>query len=62
MRNEMDGSEPVREMEGHPLPKELNALPPPKELNGADRKKDYDRYTSHELAGGVNSLPPVELG
>ena len=62
-RNEMNGSEPVGEMDGHPRPRELNGLSPPKEMNGGDRKKDYDyRYTPHELAGGVNSLPPVELG
>ena len=50
-------------MDGAPPTKELNGLPPPKELNGADKKKDYDyRYAPHELAGGVNSIPPVELG
>ncbi|KAE9363200.1 FAS1 domain-containing protein [Stipitochalara longipes BDJ] len=53
-KNEMDGSAAMREMD---------ANLPPKELNGADRKKDYDtRYAPQELAGGVNSLPPVELG
>jgi hypothetical protein len=52
----------VREMDAGPAGKELPGGIAARELNGADRKKDYDaRYTPHELAGGVNSLPPVEL-
>jgi ribose/xylose/arabinose/galactoside ABC-type transport system permease subunit len=56
IQNELDGSAaPAGEMKG---------IPVPKELSGADSKKELDaRYTpQHELVGGFNSLPPVELG
>jgi hypothetical protein len=51
---ELDGSGAMREMDTSHLPKGLS---------GADRKKDCDaRYTPQELASGVNSLPPIEIG
>jgi hypothetical protein len=56
IQNELDGSAaPAGEMKG---------IPVPKELSGADSKKELDaRYTPrHELVGGFNSLPSVELG
>ena len=50
-------------MEANPAAKELGTNDPAaKELNAAEQKKELDaKSPPHELAGGLNSLPPVEL-
>jgi hypothetical protein len=41
----------------------MDANPAAKEMptNNPAAKELYAKYLPHELAGGVNSLPPVEL-
>ena len=59
---ELDSAAAAREIGGNPAAKELYAADQKKELDSSAPPQELaheDR--SHELAAGVNSLPPVEL-